>query len=252
MMNTETTSVVIFGTLAGAVLAGRGLRQLLPERHLSADTKEAVKLAMGLVATMTALLLGLLVSSAKGSYDTVRSEVIQMSAKVVFLDRLLSGYGPEAANARALFRDSIEDMIRRIWPEGAHVPVDLTPNTQAGNAVYLAMQQLSPQNDMQRSLRTQALSTGVDLAQLRTLLAAQAVASISTPLLIVVVCWLFVIFLSFALVAPPNATATLSLLIAALSVSGALFLILELDRPFGGLVRISSEPMLNALSHLAK
>src|SRR5512136_2749398 len=96
-MNTEVISLLIFGSLAGAVWLGRCLRRFLPEHHLSSDTKEAVKLAMGLVATMAALLLGLLVSSAKGSYDTVRGEVIQMAAKTAFLDRVLTAYGPEAA-----------------------------------------------------------------------------------------------------------------------------------------------------------
>jgi len=207
---------------------------------------------MGLVATMSALLLGLLVSSAKGSYDTVRGEVIQMSAKAVFLDRVLSGYGPEATEARTRYRESVEDIVHRLWPEEAHQPADLTPNPQTGNAVYLAIQHLSPQDESQHFLKAQAMSVAVELGQLRSLLDAQSVASISMPMLVVVVCWLFVIFLSFSLLAPPNVTATLALLISALSVAGAIFLILELDRPFGGLIRISSQPMLNALSQFAK
>src|SRR5438093_1434458 len=100
-MNTTLTALIVFGCLVGAVLLGRALRRLLPEDHLAADSRDTIKLAMGLVATMTALVLGLLVSSAKGAYDTKRSEVIQMAAKVAFLDRLLSLYGPEAAEARA-------------------------------------------------------------------------------------------------------------------------------------------------------
>ena len=108
----------------------------------------------------------------------------------------------------------------------------------------------SPRDDTQRALKTQAASLAVDLAQLRTLLLAQSVSSISKPLLIMVVSWLVVIFLSFSLLAPPNATANLALMVAALSVAGAIFLILELDHPFGGLIRISSEPMQNALKQL--
>src|SRR5262249_16416162 len=92
-------------------------RRRLPEQHLNADTKDTVKLAMGLVATMSALLLGLLVSSAKGSYDTTRTQVIQMGAKVAFLDRVLELYGPEAADARRQFRDAVDDAVRRIWPK---------------------------------------------------------------------------------------------------------------------------------------
>src|SRR5881227_288440 len=100
-MNTEIISLVIFACVVGAVLMGRALSRRLPEDHLSADTKETVKLAMGLLATMSALLLGLLVASAKASYDNARNDVIQMAAKVVFLDRVLAGYGPETAEVRA-------------------------------------------------------------------------------------------------------------------------------------------------------
>lgn len=228
------------------------LRILLPEHHLSADTKDAVKLAMGLVATMAALLLGLLVSSAKGDYDATRSEVNQMAAKIAFLDRVLADYGPEATEARVQFRAVVEEAVRRMWPEAQGMPAQLSPNTQAGDAVYFAVQRLSPRDDMQRDFKAQAATLAVELGQLRTLLLARSAPSISKPLLIVVVSWLVVIFLSFSVFAPPNATATLALMVSAFSVSGALFLILELGRPFGGPIQISGEPMLNALSYFAK
>ena len=105
-LNTTFTSLIVLACLIAAVLAGRTLRGLLPESHLSSETKDAVKLAMGLVATMSALILGLLVSSAKGAYDTERNEVIQMAAKITFLDRVLAAYGPEAAGIRTLVRGS--------------------------------------------------------------------------------------------------------------------------------------------------
>jgi membrane-bound ClpP family serine protease len=124
-------------------------------------------------------------------------------------------------------------------------------NAAAGNALYAAIQGLSPRDDTQRSLKAQAANLAVDLAQIRTLLHAQSLASISRPLLVVLVLWLAIIFFSFTLLAPPNATATLALLVSALAVAGAIFLILEMDHPFSGLVQISNEPMLNALSQLA-
>ena len=222
-------------------------------RSPKADTKETVKLAMGLLATMSALLLGLLVASAKASYDNARNEVIQMAAKVVFLDRVLTGYGPETAEARARLRDTVEQMAHRsMQPPKANTPVNLAPNTQAGNAIYLAIQHLTPNDDMQRSLKAQATTLAVELGQLRTLLVAESISSISKPLLVVVAFWLVVIFLSFSLIAPHNATATFALMISAVSVATAIFLILELDRPFSGLLRIPNEPMLNVLSQLEK
>src|SRR5262245_41229154 len=110
-MNTTFIATIISTCLFVAVFLGMWLRRRLPEQHLNSDTKDTVKLAMGLVATMSALVLGLLVSSAKGSYDTTRTQVIQMAAKVVFLDRVLSVYGPEAATARAHFHDAVEDGV---------------------------------------------------------------------------------------------------------------------------------------------
>jgi len=245
-------SVTLFVALVGAAFLGRRVRRYLPEDHLSADSKDAVKLAMGLVATMTALVLGLLVSSAKGTYDTTRSEVIQMAAKVAFLDRVLALYGPEAAEARVELRAVVADAARRIWSTDPGRAAQLAPNQQAGDALYVAIQRLSPHDDAQRTLKGQVTTLMVDLAQLRSLLVAQSIPSISKPMLIILVSWLVVIFFGFSLLAPPNATTTLALVASAFSVAGAIFLILELDHPFGGLIRIPSEPMINVLSHLAK
>jgi hypothetical protein len=251
-MSSAVIAGSLFVCLVGVALLGRRVHRYLPEDHLSADSKDAVKLAMGLVATMTALLLGLLISSAKGTYDTVRSEVMQMAAKVAFLDRVLALYGPEAADARRECRDDVADAVRRMWPAERREVAQVAPNEQAGDAFYVTIQHLSPHDDSQRALKTQVGTLMVDLAQLRSLLQAQAIPSISRPLLIALVSWLVVIFFGFSLVAPPNATTTLALVASAFSVACAVFLILELDHPLGGLIRVPSEPMVNVLNHLAK
>ncbi len=249
---TLIAAAILFVCLVGAALLGRRVRRYLPENHLSADSKDAVKLAMGLVATMTALVLGLLVSSAKGTYDTARSEVIQMAAKIAFLDRVLGLYGPEAADARVEFRAAIAEAVQRMWPSERSKSAQLAPNQQVADAFYEAIQRLSPRDDTQRALKTEAANLMVDLAQLRSLLIAQSIPSISIPMLIILVSWLVVIFLGFSVLAPPNATTTVALIASAFSVACAIFLILELDQPFGGLIRIPSQPMVNVLSHLAK
>jgi len=248
-MNTILTTAIIAAALFAAVGAGVWIRRLLPEHHLGADTKDTVKLAMGLIATMSALLLGLLVSSAKGSYDTVRGEILQLAAKVTLLDRMLHLYGPDAASLRAQFHAAAEAVTRQLWSQDESVVSD---NVQAGDVLYAAIQALAPRDDAQRSLKTQAASLAVEMAQLRTLLRAQSLASISRPLLVVVVLWLVIIFFSFSMLAPANATAALALLVSASAVAGAIFLILEMDRPFSGLIHISNEPMLNAVSLIGK
>ena len=250
-MNTTLTALIVFGCLIAAVLVGRAIRSLLPDEHVTSDSRDAIKLAMGLVATMSALVLGLLVSSAKGSYDTQRTEVIQMASKIAFLGRLLDAYGPEASGVRAQLQDTVEASIQKMWPGQMRRPVDRNPDTAAGNLAYAALQQLSPENAMQTAIKSQAASMALDLAQTRSLLAAQSVPSVSHAMLAILVLWLVVIFLGFSVLAPPNVTSLLALMVSALAVSGAIFLILELDEPFGGLIGISSKPMLNALHQLA-
>jgi hypothetical protein len=244
--------LILFVGLVGVTLLGGCLRRIVPAEQLSADSKDAVKLALGLVGTMTAILLGLLISSAKGSFDTTRSEVMQMAAKVALLDRVLKLYGPDAMDARRALRDAIADGVRQTWPAERSSQARLDPNQQMGDALYVAVQRLSPQDDAQRGLKTQATNLMVQLAELRTLLQAQAIPSLSKPLLIALVSWLVVIFLGFSLLAPANPTSTLALVAGAFSVACAVFIILELNYPFAGAIRIPSEPMTNVLNHLAK
>jgi hypothetical protein len=249
-MNIAVT--ILFLCLVGVTLLGRRVSRYLPEDQLSADSKDAVKLAMGFIATMTAVLLGLLITSAKGNFDTEQSEVMQMASKVAFLDRVLTLYGPEAADARLELRDVVADGVRRMWPAKRSDRVQSAPNEQVGDAFYVAIHRLSPHDDSQRALKTEVATLMVDIGQLRSLLQAQSIPSVSKPLLIALVSWLVVIFFGFSLVAPPNATTTLALVASAFSVACALLVILELDHPFGGLIRIPSEPMNNVLNHLAK
>jgi Protein of unknown function (DUF4239) len=250
-MITISLAAILFLFLAGVTLLGARLRRLVPAEHLSADSKDAVKLALGLVATMTAILLGLLVSSAKSSFDTARSEVMQMAAKIALLDRVLMLYGPQTADARHALRDSVAEGVRRTWPADGRRPAQLEPNEEMGDAVYVAISRLAPQDEAQRALKTEATTLMVQLAELRTLVRAQAVSSVSKPLLIALVIWLVVIFLGFSLLAPANATNTLALLAGAFSVACAVFIILDLDHPFAGVVRIPSEPMIRTLEHLS-
>jgi len=254
-MSPAIVGAVVFGCVFGAAFLSTRLRKVLPDHHLSSDTKDTVKLAMGLVATMTALVLGLLVASSKGAYDAQKSAIISSAAKLVVLDLAMARYGPDAAPARVELRQAVEDMAAKLWPNQyrrAGVPANLDPNTVAGGKVFDAVEALVPQTDLQRDLKAQMRSGALDMGQLRWLLYAESGSAISNPLLVVVVCWLAVLFFSFGLFAPPNHTATTALFVAALAVSGAIFLILELDQPFDGLIHIPSRPMDMALEHMGK
>jgi hypothetical protein len=251
-MNSMLIAGLAFAGIFGATLLGMRLRAALPDHHLSTETKDSVRLGMGLVATMTALLLGLLIASAKGSYDTQRSEVIQMAGKVAFLDHVLAIYGPETAETRELLRRATESAIHQMWPDKESEKAQLDPAVATAQAMYGSIQKLAPQNDEQRALKAQALETATDLSKARWLLVAQGDSSIATPLLVIVVIWLAIIFLSFGLFAPSNKTVIITMIVVALSVSSAIFLIMELDQPFNGVIQISSAPLRNALSNLGR
>jgi hypothetical protein len=251
-MNSLATSGIVFACVFGGAMAGPVVRGALPPNHLSADSKEVVKLGMGLVATMSALVLGLLVSSAKGFYDAQSAELTEMSAKVVFLDRVLARYGPGTKETRDLLYSVVVDNLDRLWPQERRPTHQVAPPTTGAEDILVKIEALSPEDDTQRSLKTQALSMVIGLGQTRWLMYEQGANSVSKPMLVILVFWLTTIFFSFGLFAPRNFTATVALLVSGLSVSGAIFLILELYTPFGGLIEISSAPLRFALTHLGK
>src|SRR5262245_66630075 len=178
----------------------------LTEQHRSAESKDIVKVGMGLVGTMAALVLGLLVASAKGSYDAQSAELTQMSTNIVLLDRLLAQYGPETKEARTLLRGAVDRILDQIWSKGGTSASGLPPPFAAAEILYAKIQGLAPKDDAQRSFQSQALSIGMDLRKTRWLMYEQETGSVSIPLLAVLVLWLTIIFISFGLFAPFNAT----------------------------------------------
>jgi hypothetical protein len=246
-------SFVAFALALVGILLGSVIQRMLPEGHLSSDSKEVVKLSMGVVATLAALVLGLLVASAKSTYDARESEINQITAYVILLDNLLAKYGDEAQAARASLRQAIPPVVDKIWREAQSVPLHSAPFKAAaeGEAVYQRIQELQPTNDIQRGLQARIIQVTNDLMQARFLLFSHLGSSIPVPFLAVLLLWMIILFAGFSLMAPANATTFTSLVICALSVSGAIFLILELDQPFGGMMVIPSEPLRNALPALS-
>lgn len=239
-----TAALLIFACIVGGVLIGMWLSVRLPSHHLSPESKDAVKMSSGLIATMTALMLGLLVASAKGRYDQAHTEVISMCAQVLELDVLLKHYGPQANNVRSKLHDLAASAGDRIWHENS------TPASAQTDQLLDAVLHLSPENDAQRALLSDCRSLIKSINQTRMLLIAQRTSSISPALLIVVVAWLTIIFLSFGLFAPRNATVVAAFLICAASVTGAMFLVLEMDKPFSGMISIPREPLQRVIELL--
>src|SRR5512139_2289560 len=230
------------------MLLGVFLRTLLPKHHLTEDSKDVVKMGTGMIATMAALVLGLVISSAKGTYDTLNSGIRNTATKIVVLDRVMAEYGPETRGARDVLRRGVTTAVDRIWPaEKTAVSVGMVG--QSGYALgelSAALRKLSPRNDDQRVLQSRALQITVEIAEsLSQVIQQSGQSSIPMPFLVLLVCWLTIIFFSFGLFTIPNTTVIAVLLVCALSAASALYLMLELDQPYGGFIRISGEPLRN-------
>jgi hypothetical protein len=253
-MSPLAVSCVVFACVFGAALIAMFGKQVLPEHHLSADSKDVVKLGMGTMATLAAIVLGLLIATAKGTYDQQNSAVQEFAAKVLLLDRILGKYGTETDDARKLLHDAVEATQKSIWPEGAGGPASLAPGAAKapGEAMYDKIAELEPKKDPQPALKARALEVSVDLLQDRLRLYTRQDSSLPLPFLVVLVCWLVILFAGYGFLAPRNATVVAVLLVCTLSVSAAIFLLLELSTPFAGILRISSGPLRDALSALGK
>jgi len=251
-MSSITISSITFAFAFGGALLGMRIRTILPQHHMNADSKDAVKIAMALVSTMSALVLGMLIASAKNSYDTQKNELTDMSSKVILLDRVLSHYGPESKEARDQLRNSVVNAIDQMW---SNDPADFSLPAQASassEALYDDIQSLSPKTDAQRSIQSQALNIVMNLGQTRWLMFEQRTRSGSVPMLMVLIFWLTALFISFGLFSPLNATVVVTFLVSAISVSFAIFLILELYNPYVGVIRISDTALRTALEHLGQ
>ena len=254
-MSPLVISLIAFGCIIGGMLLGMFLRRVLPEHHLNDESKDVMKMGTAMMATLAALVIGLLIASAKGSFDTMHNGLIQAGTKIVLLDRMMAQYGPETREARDLLQRGVASLIERMWPEKRMKQTEVKPpDPRAGiEALQDKLLQLSPQNDAQRWLQSRALQVSGEIAETRWLLFQQrGQSSLPMPFLVMLVSWLVIIFFSFGLFSPRNATVIIVLFVCALSAVGALYLILELDRPYGGLITISGAPLHYALANLGQ
>ena len=244
----------VFACVFGSALVGLFLRDALPAGHLSSDSKEVVKLGTGLIATMAALVLSLLISSAQSKFDQMDAEIVQNAAKVVSLDRILADYGPETTAIREHLKQTYAASVELLFPgDGSHEGTLDTPESLIRmESLRAKLWKLSPESDAQHWLRSQAVDLASEMSSTRWLLIMQRDISMPLPLLVALVCWLALIFSTFGLLAPRNGTVIVALFVCALSTAGAILLILEMNSPFAGLMKLSSSPMLDALSDLGR
>jgi len=245
---------VTFACAFGGALLGNYIRTLLPPTHLSKESQDIMRLGMGLVATMTALLLGLVTASARSSFDSQDSAIRTSMSNILTADRLLARYGPETKATRDLLKQAVAYRLQTTWPEDgttgagfiaepAGIPVE-----QIENQIL----QLSPATDTQRWFKAEALKLTVDVMKTRWRVLESQGGSVPFAFLVVVIFWLTVTFTSFGLYAQQNASVTAVLFVSALSVAAAVFLILELDGPFTGVIKVPSNSVHYTLQHLGQ
>src|SRR5215475_3044569 len=243
------------GCIFGGALLGMWLHKVLPQRDLDDASKDTVTLGAGLLATLAALVLGLLVSSAKSSFDAMNTGIAQAGAKVILADHMLADYGPETTNVREQLRQIVASSIDRIWPEekgrtgGLRAMESLD---DAGKLFKAKLHELTPANDFQKSRLAQAVQLSDDVLQTRLLVMEGEQTHLPATFIVVLVFWLTGLFISFGLFAPSNGVVITILLICALSVSSAIFLILEMNRPLDGFIKASNAPLRKAVGLIGK
>ena len=249
-MSSISVSLIIVAILFGSALLAMGTARFLSEKHLSADTKSVVSVSMAVVGTLSALVLGLLISTANTSYTAKAQQVTQISSDVIGLDRLLRRYGPEAQDIRALLRRYIAAKLQDLFPEKP----DQSPNLDNEATVSLLEElqnkilALQPASDTQRWLQGQALQVTAAAMATRWELGLENLSKTPTPLLVLVVFWFIILFASFGLFAPANITSVTAIFLCSVGVGTAISMMTELQTPFLGLIRISNAPLLHALA----
>lgn len=247
-MTSTTASLISFGCIFGGSLIGIVLRSVLPERYFTNEAKDVLRLGLGLITTLSALVLGLLISTAKSSYDAKRGQLTQLAADVILVDRSLALYGSETSGARRALHDQVSALVDQIHSLGARSS-KLQPSSNADlSDFYQMVRRLSPRDDVQRSLKAEVLRISLEVGQIRAAALARESSSVPIPFLVVLVFWLTALFAGFGLFAPRNLIAVAALFVCALTASTAVFLILDMDQPLTGFMKLSIEPLYNAMA----
>jgi CHASE3 domain sensor protein len=249
MMSSQIIFLISAACIFAGALFGLWLGRVIPAEHLRDNSRSTVKVVTGMIATLAALVLGLLISSANTFFDSVDTALIHSGARIILLDRALAHYGPETKEAREQLRRTIVGGIEMFWPTEKSEGTGLTAFERSTGMEELQkrIRELNPATDAQRELRSEAEKLSGEMLEARWLVIAQAQHAIPRAFLVVLLFWLVILHISFGLLAPRNATAISMLLVSALSVSGAIFLILEMYQPLNGMIKVSSAPLRKAL-----
>jgi hypothetical protein len=253
VVNSQLIGLVVFVLTFGGALLGFFIQFKLPDHHFESNSRDVVKLVIGLVSTLSALVLGLLIASAKNSYDTQQSELDQLSTSLIELNQALVNYGPEADAARIVFRDGFTKTVHRMWPEEKASKIEIRPGgAEMGwiNEYFHGILALSPKTDVQHALQGRMIQLSESMRQIRAMMYVQTVTPIAWPFFTILVFWLTILFIGFGCMSKINVTVVASLFVGSMSVAGAIFVIFELNQPYQGMMQVSPKPVFFALGQI--
>ena len=245
------TSLIAFICMFGGALGAMFVARRLPEHHVSKETQDTVKLGVGMIAAMASLILGLMTASVKGGFDTTDKDVHTYALNILTVDSYMRHYGPEACGARDLLRRYTEGVIEEAWSGGDDSG---TPNLKTGKILLDldgAVRSWTPQSEDQRAIRASVAERLQTLLASRWTISQEAVTNIPGVFVLVLLIWLTLIFISFGLFAPSNIVVVGALLLCSLSISCALFIIMEMSGPFEGIILVQPKPLMRVLDVLA-
>jgi hypothetical protein len=253
-MSSVAVGAIVFVSTFGGAMIGMYASSRLPDQHLSPASTAVVRLAMAFVVALATLVISLMISSARTSFATKDAEYRRGAGDIILLDRTMAHYGPETKDTRDLLRRVAEAKLREFWPE------DSAPREQTGaidigagiEQIEDELRALEPKNNAQRSLQTRALQVSADIETLTWLLTEQGGSAIRWPTLVILVFWLTMIFVSFGFSAPRNATVIATLFVCSLSIAGGMYLLVQLNQPYSGYIKVSSAPLRAAIEQLGK
>lgn len=241
-MSALLVAAIVFVVLFACAILGTYLRERMPEQHLNDDSKHLIEISLGVIGTVAGLVLGLLVATSFGTFQSQRTAVITVAAKIALLDRGLAFYGPEAIPARQQLKTTTNRIITDTWSPTRTSLLEPASNG-GGPRLYELIQGLNATTDTQKSIKGAAIGIAVDIAQQRWLMYAQQAAGVSPVLIGILAFWFAITFIAFGLMAVRNPTTITALFLCSLAISGAVYLVEQLSSPFSGAITVSAAPL---------
>jgi len=251
-MTTIVIGLISFVAIFGGVLVGMSAARRLPGHHLSSETQSAVNVSVAVIGTLSALVLGLMITAANRSFSARTDDVRELSLQIIRMERNLRRYGPEADDARAKLREWAAIKTQQLFPKKGETPPTGAEAIVKLESVQDAILVLTPKDEKQKYLGTLCATLSSTLIQARWALETRSGHSIPVPFLVLLIFWLAIVFASFGLFAPPNPTTIVMLLLCSIAVSGGIVLIEELDNPHSGFIQVPSESMRKALVEITQ